>query len=536
MAPKSIYEQVAETIKKYPLAKAIVFENKKYNYHQFGREILKAASKLAALGIKPRDVVTVLLPNSPESVFIFYGLSAIGAISYNIHPLTPATTVAKMMKRVNSKYLISLINTAHDNWVSMPNDVKVIGVNPYVGISFFKASYLNYLGRNTEGVIKFWKVKGLPTVPLYSPKEEREDAVYLNTGGTNGEPKVVRISNESMNHVGSNSYQLIGGKVTDIGIMTAVPMFHVLGLGMAIHVPFSAGASACLILKFNTKEAINQMKKGNANVIIGVPALYNALLSRDKFYGPHLKKQIVAYLGGDYCPMSLIERWNEAMEKYGSKARLFVGYGLTETSTACNVNTFGGRNKYGSVGKPLPGVLNKIIDPETGEELPAGKYGEILVGGPSLMTGYFDDEKLNEKTLFKDKDGNPWLHTMDYGCMDEDGYLYFKQRLRRIVKVNAETLCPSDVEEVVNSLPGIYESYCYGVPNARKGNIFRLLAVIRRGDHPWSEEEAEKAIKEAVKKSLPPAYFPDKIIFMKKLPRTPLGKIDISSIEGAETH
>jgi long-chain acyl-CoA synthetase len=318
--------------------------------------------------------------------------------------------------------------------------------------------------------------------------------------------------------------------------MTAVPMFHVLGLGMAIHVPFSAGASACLILKFNTKEAINQMKRGNANVIIGVPALYNALLSRDKFYGPHLKKQIVAYLGGDYCPMSLIERWNGAMEKYGSKARLFVGYGLTETSTACNVNTFGGRNKYGSVGKPLPGVLNKIIDPDTGEELPAGKYGEILVGGPSLMTGYFDDEKLNEKTLFKDKDGNQWLHTMDYGCMDEDGYLYFKQRLRRIVKVNAETLCPSDVEEVVNSLPGIYESYCYCVPNARKGNIFRLLAVIRRGDHPLSEEEAEKAIKEAVKKSLPPAYFPDKIIFMKKLPRTPLGKIDISSIEGAETH
>ena len=157
MAPKSIYEQVAETIKKYPFAKAIVFEKKKYNYRQFGREILKAASKLAALGIKPRDVVTVLLPNSPESVFIFYGLSAIGAISYNIHPLTPATTVAKMMKRVNSKYLVSLINTAHDNWVSMPNDVKVIGVNPYVGISFFKASYLNYLGRNTEGVIKFWK-------------------------------------------------------------------------------------------------------------------------------------------------------------------------------------------------------------------------------------------------------------------------------------------------------------------------------------------------------------------------------------------
>ena len=150
------------------------------------------------------------------------------------------------------------------------------------------------------------------------------------------------------------------------------------------------------------------------------------------------------------------------------------------------------------------------------------------------MTGYYGDEELNKKTLFFDKDGNPWLHTMDYGCIDEDGYLYFKQRLRRIVKINAETLCPSDVEEVVNSLPGIYESYCYGVPNSRKGNVFRLIAVIRRGDHPWSEEEAEKAIKEAIKKSLPPAYFPDKIIFMKKLPRTPIGKIDISQIEGAE--
>jgi len=520
----SIYDQFHDIARLYPNNICLRFERKAWTYREVDRRIIKAARRLLGMGYKKGDVIAVAMPNCPDEVYLFYAISYIGAISYNIHPLTPALTMNGFLFRAKAKALFCLSTMAYDYRQGIDSEIKIVAINPYRHVNMLKAIAARRLSRMGPGIDSYWRlarVKKWKKAEL----EEREDAVYLNTGGTNGAPKIVRLSSLAINHIAANSFYLIGTNYRKFGMLTAIPLFHIFGLLMGVHVPLSIGASSCLMLKFNTKEAIWHMKKGHTHIIIGVPSLYNALLSRKSFYGPHLKKQIVAFVGGDSVPQSLIERWNEAFKEQGSPATLNIGYGLTEAGVV--IVSPAGHVKKGSIGTPLPGVKVKICDLETHKELPLGTPGEILIGGPSIMNGYLDSDELNKEALL-DIDGEKYLSTKDYGYCDMDGFSFFKQRMRRIVKINGETLCPSDVEDATLSLKEVFDAYCYGVENERKGHVFRLLVVKRRSDEEkeLTDKELEEKIYEAIAKSLPPAYRPDKIIFLPRLPRTPIGKIN----------
>ncbi len=526
---KSTFQQFLETEQKFPHNLCIRFEQKKLTYHQFLLRVRSTAKKLVALGVKPHDVVTVAIPNCFEAAELFYAISAIGAISYNLHPLTPPEKLKHYMDFAGSKLLFCLWNVAYKDRDYFPSDYQVVGINPYIHVNGIKSSYFRAMGKKRPGLLRYDKLPKAHEFEVYTP-EEKEDAVYLNTGGTDGEPKVVRLSHDAINYLGSVSYHLIGGPYRDIKLFTVIPLFHVFGLGMGLHTPLSFGGSTVLMLKFHPKAAIQEIKKGHTNTLLGVPAIYNAILSKKEFYGTFLKKQLVAYVGGDNVPQNLIDRWNDTMRTFDSDARLYVGYGSTEAMVS-NVNTLGHRSRKGSIGRPQPGMKNKIVDPVTGKTLPPLTPGEIFIAGPMIMSGYLHDEAATKRTLVPDENGEIWLHTGDYGYLDNDGYLYFRQRLKRVVKVNGETLCPADVEAAVLQMPEIYACYVYGVPNERKGQVFRVAAVIRHGKDAVSEEEAKRLIFARIRAALPPAYQPDKVIIMKKLPRTGVGKIDIRWFE-----
>ncbi len=524
----TIYEQFHNTAIKHASNIAIRFENKTYTYKKVDQLIEKTAQKLSRLGIKKGDVLTVALPNCPTAVFLFYAINKLGAVSYNVQPLTPGEGIAKMMEFVSSRYLFALDPVSESALPFLSEDVMTIGINPYDDASALKKMgfHLKY-GHKDKRIVSFSRIRPLAYVTV-AKAEEGDDAVYLNTGGTGGEPKVVRLSNKAINHVGANSYQLIGGPYQSIRILTAIPLFHIFGLEMGLHTPLSFGGVSVLMLRFKTKQAIKHIKRADSTVILGVPPLYNALLSRDAFYGEHLKKQITAFIGGDYVPETLLNKWNETMERYGSQAHLYQGYGLTEAGVA--IVSTKGRDKRGSIGTPLPGIKVKILDPDNHQEVSDGNLGEIAIGGPSLMSGYYHDDERNQKELIV-IDGERFFLTKDYGYRDKDGFGYFKQRMKRVVKINGETLCPSEVEDAVLALDEVFDAYCYSVPNKRKGAAFRLLVTKRKGDHGKQEEEVRSLIIEKIKSSLPPAYLPEKIFFVEKLPRTPLGKINIQEIE-----
>ena len=521
---KSIYDQFEHAAKAYPDSLAARFENKSWTFKALEKEIDICSRKLLSLGIKERDVVAVAMPNCPEALFLFYAISKIGAISYNIHPLTPAPMMKKHIEKSGAKILICLANACYDHRMVLDSDVKIVSVNPYLKINWLKAAVLYKISKKAHGIISYAGIHPSKQGKTVHPDPD-DDAVYLNTGGTNGEPKIVRLSSRSINNLALKGYPLFGGRLKDIMMLTAIPLFHGFGLAMGIHTPISWGASTVLVLKFNTKEAIRFIRKGQASVIIGVPALYNALLSRDTFYGPWLRKQIVAFIGGDSVPQSLLDQWNTAMSRFGSTARLFEGYGLTETVNVTNVNTYG-RDRRGTIGKPLPNLHEVIIDPETCKVLPNGTSGEICIGGDCLMNGYLHDDELTKKS-FIEIDGRKYFRTRDFGYKDDDGYLTFRQRLRRVVKINGETVCPSDVEDVALDLFDVYEAYCFPVEDQRKGHVLFLAVVEREGPKGMrKKEEVEADIYAAIGKNLPPLYRPAKIVFLDKLPRTPVGKID----------
>lgn len=527
----TLYEQLKASCLEHPQDEAARFENKTWSYAAFLKQVNKAARKLRRLGVKEGDVIAVSLPNCPDALFLLYAINEVGAISYNIHPLTPPSQMKTMLEKAKATMLFVLSLSADTYRKEIPLSFRLVAINPYRHVAFFKMLAVRLMSHALKGISRYWMIRPVSAKDFApSPRNKEDDAVYLNTGGTNGEPKIVRLSNGAINTLAFEGYPLVGGDVRNIKMLTAIPLFHGFGLSMGAHTILSIGGSTILMMKFKTKDAIKLLQKGYATCIIGVPALYNALLSRDAFYGDWLKNQNTAFVGGDAVPDSLLVRWNSAMEKYGSKARLYEGYGLSETCAVSNVN-FRDHEKLGTVGPALPGLKELIISTEDGHVLPPNEEGEILISGDSVMSGYLGS---SSEEGFVNIAGRKYLRTGDYGSLDENGYLTYRQRLRRTVKVNGETLCPSDIEEVALNDNDVYDAYAYAVENARKGHVFRLAIVLRRGDHPADPEIVKERLSQAIKANLVPTYQPEKIVVLAKIPHTPIGKIDNKAIEELE--
>jgi long-chain acyl-CoA synthetase len=527
----TLYEQLRASALAHPQDEAARFENKTWTYAAFLSQVDKAARKLVRLGVKPNDVIAVSLPNCPDALFLLYAINEIGAISYNIHPLTPPSQMKAMLEKAKATMLFVLSLSADRYRKEIPLSFRLVAINPYRHVALFKMLAVRLMSHSLKGISRYWMIRPVRKKAFAPVKKTKEDdAVYLNTGGTNGEPKIVRLSNGAINALAFEGYPLVGGDVKAIKMLTAIPLFHGFGLSMGAHTILSIGGSTILMMKFKTKDAIKLLKKGYATCIIGVPALYNALLSRDAFYGPWLQKQNTAFVGGDAVPDSLLERWNAAMAKYGSQARLYEGYGLSETCAVSNVN-YRGHEKKGTVGPALPGLKEVIVSLDDSSILPPNAEGEILISGNSVMSGYLG---ASPEEGFLTLGGVKYLKTGDYGSLDEEGYLTYRQRLRRTVKVNGETLCPSDIEAIALNDPDVYDAYAYAAEDARKGHVFRLAIVLRRGDHPAEPESVKRRLAMAIASALAPSYQPEKIVVLPKIPHTPIGKIDNKAIEDLE--
>jgi len=520
----TIYSQFHVTAESFDSSTAILYEGRKWTYEKLDKKILLYAGKLARLGVKKGDVVAILLPNCFASLTLFYAVNALGGISYLIHPYTPAKELLGFVRKSQAKYLVLLDKWANEiHQVLEQEDLVFLSADPFDGVSLLKK-------------IAFVGLKPLDKEihPLTSLKSQKVDvwngsesdvAVYLNTGGTGGEPKIVTLTNGALNSLGRKGYPLIGGEVTAIKVLTAIPLCHGFGLAMGIHTPLSNGASTVLLNKFRTKQAISLIRRGQVTVLIGVPALYNALLSKETLAGTWLKKQIIAFVGGDSVPESLLTRWNETMEKCGSEARLYQGYGLTETVNVSNVNTEK-KHRLGSVGLPLPGLSEIVVGPETSQPLPPLSHGEILIAGDTLMKGYLGESNDG----FTEINGTRYVRTGDYGYLDEDGYLFFEQRLRRIVKINGETVCPSLLEKTALSFYEIYEAYAYGSKDERSGASMHLALVLRHGFEKCDRPQLLEKLTTRLKSNLPPFALPKKVFFLDSLPKTPIGKINDAAL------
>lgn len=450
-----LYQMLEDFVKKDEKQKAMSYMGKSFSYGDLFRGIDDAARRLSTV-VSAGDVVTVCMPNTPECVYCFYAINRIGAIAHMVHPLTPFNQLKKFMAAAGSKLLITLsINL--DKYAPLAQTYPVISIHPARSLSpvlrfLFDLKTKPYRDDMT-GITAYDDVKRgeLPKAP---ERDGSSTGVYLHSGGTGGEPKIIELSDDSINKLAARGREALQtDDPTGMCMLAALPMFHGFGLAMCIHASLTHGCTSVLMPKFDAKTAVKLIKKNKLHFIIGVPALFRGLLREKGFNGEALKNVYIAFVGGDCAPQDLLDEFNARMEAAGATARLFEGYGLTETVTVCAVNNFA-HSRKGSMGYMLSGLKAAIVEPDSDKILPAGARGEIAVAGDTLMNGYLNNAEENER-VFVELGGERYVRTGDFGYMDEDGYLYFIQRLKRIIKIAGISVYPKEIEASAGEMDGV---------------------------------------------------------------------------------
>ncbi len=512
-----MYNTIKNYYKKDLSSPALLYMGKTFTYAQLFDEIDIAARKLSAY-VKAGDVATVCMPNTPECVFCFYALNRIGAIVHMVHPLAPLNQIKKFMKAAKSKLLVTLsINLS--KYAPLTKEYPIISVHPARTLGAIKRKLFDvkvkpYKGDMT-GITDYDKVP-IGDMPPEPDRDGESAGVYLNSGGTGGEPKIIELSDDAVNNLGNRGLEALGlPEGRGMYMLAVVPMSHGYGLTMGVHTTLTYGAVSVLMPKFDAKLTVKLIKKNKMHFLVGVPNLYRALLKQKGFNGKALRNIYIGYVGGDCVPQSLLDEFNDRMKGAGASCRLFEGYGLTETTNVCVVNNYD-HNRRGSLGRPFIGLTAAICEPKTDKLLPVGEKGEILIAGDTLMLGYLNNPK-DTAAAFVTIDGVKYVRTGDYGYMDKDGYLYFVQRLKRIIIISGINVFPRDIEASAMELPGVTGACAVEYKDNGKTKIALYLT---------GTPVSEQTVRDKITTDLSHYAMPTIVEFIDKIPLTPIMKAD----------
>ena len=537
----TMFGAVLDAANRFPKAPALEFMGSYTTYTQLIKKIEQAATAFYAAGIRKNDVVTICTPNIPQAIVAIYGLNRIGAIASVVHPLSSQKNITYYLDYTDSKMILTLDNfyeKVRDAVAEAKRDTRILvariqdELSPILAAGYIIKAGKKYLkypdkghGMEWSNFVKYARRVTLP--PVVYDKEKT--AIILYSGGTSGTPKGICLSDFGFNALGMQLVEASGMNITyGCKFLSVMPIFHGFGLGIGIHTMLENGAMCILIPQFTKDTYAETVLKKKPHFIAGVPTLYEALLGVDAFKNADLSFLKGVFSGGDSMSVELKKRCDDFFRAHNADVQIREGYGLTESVNATCLTPMN-RYKEGSIGLPLRDMIFKIVEPGTFNEVPTGELGEIIISGPTIMLGYLKNEEENEKTLRHDEDGTKWLFTGDLGCMDEEGFVYFKQRIKRMIISSGYNVYPAQIEKVLNKHPDIDYCCAIGVKDAYKMHKIRAYIVLKDGIEE-SEEEKAKII-EYCKKYLDVIERPREIVFRKELPRTLVGKVAYRVLE-----
>ena len=544
---ETLYELVAKTARRFPQYPALSFMGRQISYQELLERIDQAAACLRSLGMKSGEVATICLPNVPHAVIFFYAVNRLGGICNMVHPLTPAEEMAHFIRTTRSDYLIILdaMLAKHTSMLEQSRIRRTIvcSIMDYLNIGL-KVGFFITKGRKIPAVpkslayIKWRAFMGLAAgEPYQRAINPRDCAVYLHSGGTTGLPKTIMLSSYNFNVLAVQGLQIVGIENPDdfdpagLAMVTILPLFHGFGLCMGMHTMLVNGMRAILVPQFSPDVLAEVIIKEKPTFIAAVPTLFEGILKNKKLQQADLSCLSAVFCGGDTLPADLKDRFDEFVKARHGTCTMREGYGLTETVTVCAVNPMLDA-RDNTVGIPLSDVLMKIVEPGTTHAVATGKDGEICIHAPTMMIGYLDDPEATSDTIRRHDDGLSWVHTGDYGFMDDDGYFHFKQRIKRILKVSGIPVFPSQIEDVVSKLPEVRLACAIGVPHPYKMQVVKLFVVLNE-NAPDQETMRQRLISHCEKYLIQYAI-PKEIEFCTDLPLTKVGKIDFVSLERIE--
>lgn len=500
--------------------KKIIYYNRVIDAGELLRLIDNTAGFLQSLGVKKGVPVGIALPNIPEAVIALYAVNAAGGIANLIHPKTGGQALVKLLNATSTKIVFMFDLLYKDRRKELEDaGIKVIICRASNFMRGFLKLAVSLYEPRIKGALLFKNVCGTFTS---AGVDGEAPAVYIHSGGTSGEPKTVVHSNASFNRLSSAIIDTVyEGRPpynkTDCMLM-ALPVFHGFGLGVSVHTLIPR-THIVMLPRFKAGEALKLIKKHKITHLAGVPVMYKKMLEHKEFSGD-LSFLTHIFCGGDSLSPDFKKKFDSRLKALGSSAEICEGYGLTETAAVFALSR-NGETRYRSQGRPLINNRVRVIG-EDGKEVQTGEIGELYLQSPSLMQCYLNDPEATEKALV-DCPGGKWLKTGDLGSVDKDGYIYFKERQKRSLKIAAVNIFPSEVEEVVNSLPEVKD--CCVARIAREGKSCTKLYVALKDKIEWSGKLEEK-IKTTIGESLIKYAVPKEIEVVERIHRTPHAKLD----------
>lgn len=539
----TMYEKLAEVAKEFPTNIAFDFMGKHTTYKQLLDKISACARSLRTIGVSRDDKITIAMPNCPQAIYMLYAVNRVGAVANMIHPLSAEKEIEEYINMSNSTTIVTLDQFYHKVENIRENteirNVIIARIKDEL-TKPIKAGYMLTEGRKIVPIPKdapiiswdkFMKL-GVSSFRNYVVNRNANDpAVILYSGGTTGKTKGIVLTNMNFNAlseqvVAANPMFKPGDKM-----LAAMPLFHGFGLGVCIHTMLTQGGRCILVPRFTAKSYAKLITKYQCNFIAGVPTLYEALLRLPSMEKADLSNLKGVFSGGDSLSIELKKKFDKFLYARNARIQIREGYGTTECVTASCL-TPPTLHKEGSIGVPFPDTYYKIVKPGTDEVLPYREEGEILIAGPSVMKEYMDMPEETADTLREHADGLKWVYTGDLGMMDDEGFIYFKGRIKRMIITSGYNVYPAQIENILDAHEFVHMSCVIGVPDSYKMQKVKAFVMLKEGI-PANDETRDELMRYA-QKNIAKYAMPYDIEFREELPTTLVGKVAYRQLEEEE--
>ena len=532
---ESIYEHLFKINGEHRDDIAIRYFKNTVTYGKLLDDIDQCAAAFADLGVKKGDIVTFCSITIPELVVAVYALNKLGAAPMVLDPRNTCSSVGEFMENANSRILVTLTVTAPVQ--EMVEKLDCDYVITFSAADSMSSGLVKWIASRkmrcnityNDRVMKWqtFMARGEGKTVDMVPYEEFQLAGIALTGGTTGAPKGVMFSNDGFNAVAMD-FRYCGVEYTrDHRFLNIIPAFASYGMVANLHMPLSLGLEMIIIPKFDSDQVGKYVKQYRPQHTLMVPAHYEKLMnSKEMANGYMLDFFITAGSGGDTMNEGLESKLNSFLKERGAKFPLSQGYGMSEVSSAacCSCN---GNFRSLSVGYPLLMNTIGIFKPNTSEELDFNQEGEICITGPAVMLGYLNNKKETDNIMFEHPDGQIWVHSGDLGYMDEDGFIYIKGRIKRmIIMHNGHKIFPTFIENVLGKHPDVISCAVVGVRDRdhAQGQSSHAVVQLKQTGRPVVEVKQE--LYDLMDAEIESSVIPKTMEFLDEMPHTGMGKID----------
>ena len=520
----------------------IYYYGTKISVKKLINKIDECADAFATMGIQKGDVVSLVSASTPESIAVLYALNKIGATLNTIDPRLDVKSISRMIRSSGSKTLV-VIDIFYSKISKIVPEIKQkniivqsagtsLPLLKKIAVKFATHSSIPYGKAGIIGWEEF--LAGAKKGAAVEAEYEGDATVAITyTGGTTGFPKGVMLTNDSINATAFNFIH--AGIVYEKGqrFLGIMPIFSSYGLVCGIHMPLAIGTELALIPRFAPLKMGEYVKKFKPEHMIATPAFYEILIDSDEMKGFDLSFVLTLGSGGDSMNAGLEAKLDKFMEEHGIRYPLAQGYGMSEVSAAA---TFCVNDRYrrGSVGIPCMTTVIGVFDPETGEELGYNEEGEICITGESMMKGYFNNKEETDYVMRKHDDGKVWIHSGDIGYVDEDGFVFIKGRVKRMItRFDGHKVFPVTIESFIGEQELIHSCSVIAVDDRERTQGQYPMAVIETvaGVSEEQREELCREIYHLCQEQLEERGRPVAVVGVDEVPLTAMGKNDYRKLE-----